>query len=144
MKVIPYLSKKDEKQRKELDKLFETSDFLLLPTRGDTYGMVFCEASAFGLPAIATNTGGVSGAVKEGENGFLLPLEARGGEYAELIARIYRDGRRYADLVRSSRAAFDNRLNWDAWGISVTKLITELVGETSSKDGVPVETIDSA
>ena len=127
MTVIPFLNRKDERQRKEMEKLFETSDFLFLPTRGDAYGMVFCEASSYGLPSITTNTGGVGGAVADGENGFMLPLSARGEEYAGLIAKIYRDDQRYAQLVQSSRAAFENRLNWDAWGMSVTKLIFEML-----------------
>ena len=127
MKVIPFLNRKDEKQRREMEKLFETSDFLFLPTRGECYGMVFCEASSYGLPSITTNTGGVSGAVTNGENGFMLPLSAGGAEYAELIAEVYRDGQRYAELVRSSRAAYENRLNWDAWGMTVTKLIHEML-----------------
>jgi glycosyltransferase involved in cell wall biosynthesis len=127
MTVIPFLSRKDEDQRRQLESLFETSDFLLLPTRSETYGMVFCEASSFGLPSITTNTGGVAGAVTDGENGYMLPLSARGAEYAELIAEIYRDDQRYAELVQSSRAAFENRLNWDAWGISVTKLVHEML-----------------
>src|SRR2546421_4400404 len=129
MTVIPFLSRKDEHQRRQLESLFETSDFLFLPTRGETYGMVFCEASSFGLPSITTNTGGVSGAVRDGENGFMLPPDARGPEYAELIARIYRDDQRYGELVKSSRAAFESRLNWDVWGKTVTKLIHELLAQ---------------
>ncbi len=127
MKVIPFLDKKDEKQRQELDRLFETSDFLFLPTRGETYGMVFCEASAFGLPVITTDTGGVAGAVREGKNGFLLPLEARGAEYAALIAKVYADDQRYAALVKSSREEYDTRLNWDAWGKAASALIVEML-----------------
>lgn len=127
LKVIPYLDKKDETQRKELEKLFATSDFLLLPTRSECYGMVFCEASAYGLPSITTDTGGVCGAVTNGENGFMLPLDARGKEYAEVIAKIYSDDQLYAELVLSSRAVFENRLNWDAWGISVKRLLDECI-----------------
>jgi glycosyltransferase involved in cell wall biosynthesis len=127
MKVIPFLNKKIESDRREMERLFETSDFLFLPTRGEAYGMVFCEASSFGLPSITTNTGGVSGAVREGVNGFMLPLEARGAEYAELIARVYRDDKLYANLITSSRSEFEQRLNWDVWGISVNKLVREML-----------------
>lgn len=133
MRAIAYLDKRDETQRKEMEELFETSDFLFLPTRNECYGMVFCEASAYGLPSISTDTGGVSGAVSEGENGFLLPLSAGGAEYAELIARIYGDEERYAELVRSSRATFEQRLNWDAWGRTVTRLIDEKLLSASSE-----------
>lgn len=127
MRVIPFLNKRDPVQRRELEQLYITSDFLLLPTRSECYGLVFCEANAYGLPVIATRTGGVPEVVRDGENGFLLPIDARGKEYAEMIATLYRDEQRYQNLVRTSRAAFDERLNWDAWGAKVSKLIEELV-----------------
>jgi glycosyltransferase involved in cell wall biosynthesis len=46
MKVIPFLDKNDERQRKELDRLLLSADFLLVPTRADCTPIVFCEASA--------------------------------------------------------------------------------------------------
>ncbi len=125
MTVIPFLDKNDEQQRSELQKLYALSDFLLLPTRYDCTPIVFCEAMAFGLPIIATHTGGVPEVVKAGENGFLLSYGAGGTEYAEVIARIYRDDQRYSELVRSSRSAFEERLNWDAWGTAMKRLIVE-------------------
>lgn len=130
MKVIPFLDKNDERQREELNKLFVMADFLLLPTRNDCTPIVFCEANAFGLPVITTDTGGVSGVVQDGENGFMLSHDARGAEYAALIARVYNDDEHYARLVQSSRAAFDNRLNWDAWGTSVKKLLDKRLPTT--------------
>lgn len=146
MKVIPFLNKNDEKQYKELEQLYISSDFLLLPTRNECYGIVFCEANAFGLPVITTSTGGVPEVVRDGENGFVLPLSARGAEYAEVIARIYRDDQRYAELVRSSRAAFDDRLNWDSWGITVKKILTEMLQQQSFSDRdseAPLIVVDS-
>ena len=127
MKVIPFLNKNDPQQHEELNKLFLHADFLFVPTRGECYGLVFCEANAFGLPVIATNTGGVSEIVRDGENGYLLPPDAGGSAYAEVIARIYRDDQRYAEMVRASRAAFEERLNWEAWGITTKKILAELV-----------------
>jgi glycosyltransferase involved in cell wall biosynthesis len=132
MKVIPFLDKNDEKQRKELDKLFMSADFLLVPTRAEAYGLVFCEAAAFGLPVIATNTGGVSEIVREGENGYLLPYEARGEAYAEVIARVYHDDERYSELVQASRAAYEGRLNWDTWGIAVKNILADLLDHENS------------
>jgi glycosyltransferase involved in cell wall biosynthesis len=127
MVVVPFLDKNDEKQREEINKLFVMADFLLLPTRSDCTPIVFCEANAFGLPVITTNTGGVPGIIKDGENGRLLPLSARGAEYSQVIAEIYQDDQRYAALVKSSRAAFDNKLNWNVWGTTVKKLLDEML-----------------
>ena len=140
MTVIPFLDKNDERQREELNKLFVKSDFLLLPTRGDCTPIVFSEANAFGLPIITTNTGGVPEIIHEGENGFMLPMSARGVEYAAVIAEVYRDDARYAELVKSSRAAFDHRLNWDAWGTSVAKILHEMLAQEKSAD--PEESLE--
>lgn len=125
MTVIPFLNKDDETQRRKLYGLFLESDFLLLPTRAECFGMVFCEAGAFGLPSVTTNTGGLSSVIEEGKNGFMLPLSARGEDYAKVISRVYRDGQYYRELARSSRATFDEKLNWDAWAISVRRIIQE-------------------
>ncbi|MEO8954223.1 MAG: glycosyltransferase family 4 protein [Ktedonobacteraceae bacterium] len=125
--VIPFLDKNDERQVHEIEKLYIMSDFLVLPTRVEAFGVVFCEAGAFGLPVITTHTGGVPEVVKDSENGFLLPLDARGAEYAEVIAKIYRDEQRYAQMVRSGRAAFDERLNWDVWGMAVKDILNEML-----------------
>ena len=132
MRVIPFLDKNDQRQRRELEQLFMVSDFLLVPTRADAFGLVFCEANAFGLPVITTNTGGVPQVVRDGENGFLLPYDAGGAAYAEVIARLYRDEQRYVQLARTSRAAFESRLNWDAWGVAVKHILAELPAVTSS------------
>jgi glycosyltransferase involved in cell wall biosynthesis len=132
MKVIGFIDKNDEKQYHELENLYLNSDFLLLPTRSECYGIVFCEANAYGLPVISTDTGGVSEIVHNGVNGFLLPTSARGAEYAQVIAELYQDEDRYTKLVKSSRNEFDKRLNWDAWGMAVRdKLVAILNTEKS-------------
>ena len=129
MTVIPLLDKNDEEQHSKLMNLFLTSDFLFLPTRSECYGIVFCEANAFGLPVITTNSGGVSGVITNGQNGFMLPITAKGSDYAKLISEIYQDDQRYYQLVKSSRSAFEKRLNWDAWALEVKKIITQISGD---------------
>jgi len=127
MTVIPYLDKNDARQAREIEKLYAQSDFLLLPTRADCAPNVFKEANAFGLPAITTSTGGVADIVRDGENGYALPYEARGDDYARLIARLWRDKPRYRQLAQSSRAAYDERLSWDAWAKAVREIIDKIV-----------------
>ncbi|MBI3812200.1 MAG: glycosyltransferase family 4 protein [Nitrospirae bacterium] len=123
MTVIPFLDKNHPGQRQRLAELFLASDFLMLPTRNDCYGIVFCEASAFGLPIITTRTGGVPGVVTDGQNGYMLPLNARGVEYAKVISSIFHDDRHYSRLVRASRRIYEEKLNWDSWGAAVRNLL---------------------
>ena len=136
MQVIPFLDKSNKEQKQQLQDLYSRATFFILPTRQELFGFVFSEASAFGLPAITANTGGVAGAIKEGENGWLLPLSAGGAEYAEVIARIYRDKSKYNEIVRTSRAAFDERLNWDSWAATVNTLIVEMLKGEEDVQGI--------
>lgn len=127
MKVIPFLDKNDPEDYKELQELFLKNDFLILPSRTEAYGVVFCEANAYGLPAITTDTGGIPGVVEEGKNGFMLPLDARGDQYANLIRKLYEDEEKYYQLVKSSRGTFEDKLNWDSWGRRVSEYIKQLL-----------------
>ena len=133
MVVIPFLDKNDERQSKEIEKLYAMSNFLLLPTRVDCTPHVFNEANAFGVPVITTDTGGVPDMVRNGENGYVLPYSARGSEYARIIAEIYQDDQRYTALVESSRDAFESRMNWDTWGSAVKQVLQSIT------DGTPLD-----
>ena len=109
------LSTARSEQRVKLHSLFADAHFLLVPSRAEAFGMVFCEANAFGLPAIATATGGTSTIIRDGVNGYALPLTAGPTEYAELIGGIADDRLEYRRLAESSFGEFEERLNWKAW-----------------------------
>lgn len=128
LRVIPFLDKNRQEDRDRLEQILSGSHFLLVPTRAEAYGIVFCEASAFGLPSIATDTGGVSGVVREGKNGHLLPFNARGKDYARVIESIWRVPSNYRNLVKSARKEFEVRLNWDRWGREMGQLINCMLG----------------
>ena len=116
MEVIPFLDKnKPADHQKFVSLLSSKSHFLILPTRADCSLLVACEANAYGVPAITTLTGGVPDIVRNGINGYCLPYEADGDEYANLIAEIYGDKSRYQQLVNSSRKRYEDHLNWDKW-----------------------------
>ena len=129
--VIPFLNKNEPEQRQELEQLYWDADFFLLPTQNDCYGIVFCEASAFGLPAIARDTGGVGGAVSNGVNGYLMPESATVEDYAQTIAEVYREPERYRALSQSSRNHFDQCLTWDAWATSIGELIKSVTPQSA-------------
>ena len=127
MEVIPFLNKRDSTQRRRLSRLFMDANFLLFPTSAEAYGIVVCEASAHGLPSLARDTGGVAGAVTNGENGFLMAPEATGEDYAKRILATIEDRSLYDGLVNSSRDAFEKKLNWDAWGRAVKPIFSAVV-----------------
>ena len=120
------MNKNIPEQRARLQRLYLDSDFFLLPTRADCTPIVLSEANAFGLPALATDVGGVSDIIRDGENGFVLPLEAGGKEYAAAIAAAFANRENYRALRHKSRNAYEERLNWDAWGRAVNQLLDRI------------------
>jgi glycosyltransferase involved in cell wall biosynthesis len=127
IRVFPYLNKNRTEDAGVLEKLYEEADFLILPTRADCSSVVVSEANAFGVPAIATQTGGLPAIVREGVNGYLLPLSAQGEDYARVIATVMRDTKSYKKLRQTSRQEYEKRLSWGAWRQKVAKIIDRVL-----------------
>jgi glycosyltransferase involved in cell wall biosynthesis len=127
---LGFISKSSESGRKKLEHLLSTSHFLILPTRAEASAIVYCEASAFGLPTITTDTGGVSCYVRPGINGTRLPLAATAGDYAREILAIFNNRSRYEGLCLSSFEEFNLRLNWE----TSVKSLVHLMSSFSRKE----------
>lgn len=123
--VIPFIDKHKEESR--LYDIIRNSGFLLLPTRAECAGVVFCEASAYGVPSITTNTGGVSTYVQDGINGFTLSLSAAADKYAGKIQELYTNDGAYQQLCISSRKKYEEDLNWDKWGMSFKNIADKIL-----------------
>jgi len=116
MEVIPFLDKNNKEDYDRFVNIMSTAHFLLVPTRADCSLLVGCEANAYGMPAITTETGGVPEIIKDGVNGYCLPYSADGNTYAALIAELYANQEKYKQLITSSRERFEEHLNWKKWG----------------------------
>jgi glycosyltransferase involved in cell wall biosynthesis len=127
--LIPFLDKSKKEDLDRLCKILSESHFLVLPTKFDAFGIVFCEASAYAVPSIATNVGGVGQAIKEGKNGFLMSPGATAQDYAGKIKTVFNDKENYIKLRRSSREEYEKRLNWDVWGERVNTILEDAVTE---------------
>lgn len=123
VKVIRNLDKSIPYQAEQLNELYALSDFLLLPAQVVSSGVVFSEASSFGLPCITTVASGVASLVKDGVNSFALPSDAPGARYAEMIASLFETRDTYRGICYSTRDHYEQELNWEAWGYSVSKIL---------------------
>lgn len=126
--VIDYgfLSKKNLQDKELIKKLYAQSHFLLLPTQAEAYGLVFCEASSFGLPSITSNVGGIPTVIKDEVNGKTFSSEDHASRYVHYILAVFQQKNRYRELCLSSYNEFASRLNWQAAGQSVKKLLKQL------------------
>jgi len=80
VEVLGYV--KEEK----LTQLYETARVFVLPSDVETLPLTLCEAVSYGIPVVATNTGGIPSIIQDGLNGYLV--EPRNPE--ELAMKIRR------------------------------------------------------
>lgn len=127
IEVIPFINRHNNEEAGRLYQIFRQTDFLLLPTRAECAGIVFCEASAFGVPSITTDTGGVGTNVINGVNGFALAPEAGAEAYAQKIRECFSDDAVYRQLSKSSRRKFEEDLNWEHWGKQFQQIAQRII-----------------
>ncbi|PBJ06119.1 glycosyltransferase family 4 protein [Flavobacterium sp. ACN6] len=121
--IIPFLNKNNAEEYNEFLKILSQTHLLFVPTRADCTPIVFCEANAFGIPVITTNTGGVSSIIENHINGFALPFESKPIEYADQIETLLNDRTKLKELSLQSRQKFDKELNWNSWGQKMREIL---------------------
>lgn len=127
VEVYPFLNKNLDSDMVILSTIYKKSNLLFVPTRADCSPIIFCEASAFGLPVLSTNTGGVADLVEDGVNGFCLDYSATPQEYTDIIIRLIKNETEYLLLCDNSKNKYKNELNWQLWAQSVKLFFYELL-----------------
>ncbi len=113
----------------DVDKLvhhLRTAHFLIVPTRFEAYGLVFCEAAAYGLPVLATRTGGIPTIVVDGETGFLFDMKEDGVAYADRIMRVIARAEQWTAMRTKARERYEDLLNWEAFIRQLFAYVDEL------------------
>lgn len=108
--------------------LLYRSHIALLPVRAEAFGLVFAEASAFGIPSFTVATGGVPTAVRDGVNGKLFAPDAEPEEYCAAIRSLMSKPDSYRSLVLSSRREYEQRLNWENAGNMFAAILRRVAG----------------
>jgi len=126
VKVLGFVSKSTQDGQQLIKRLLSESHFLVLPSRAECYGVVFCEANSFAVPCISTDVGGISTVVKDGLNGKLFPINTKVANYCSYISEIFSNYSQYRSLALSSFNEYQSRLNWSVAGKKVNRLLSEI------------------
>ena len=105
----------------ELGRFYAEADVFVLPSRFDSFGMVVSEALACGKPVIVSDTVGAKDLVREGVNGWVIPV----GDASALVERMAWCAENPAAVRAMSAAARASAVkqNWDVYRREVSARI---------------------
>ncbi|HEY4376110.1 MAG TPA: glycosyltransferase family 4 protein [Acidimicrobiales bacterium] len=120
----PSIDVMGEVSETDLPGLYQEADAFVLPSRhGEGFGLAAAEASACGIPVIATDSGGPTDLVRDGENGLVVE-PGSAAALAKAIDRFVTDGDLRSRLQAEARATTDQL----GWGRSIDRFEAILLG----------------
>lgn len=129
--VRGFLDASTHQGAQQLWEIMNRSHVVVLPVQAEAFGLVFAEASAFGIPSLAPATGGVTTAVRDGINGVLFSTSDGADIYCTAIRQLMDNRHRYEALAHSSRRDYEERLNWQRIGKQWAELLCERLAPAS-------------
>ncbi|MBD2312768.1 glycosyltransferase family 4 protein [Desertifilum sp. FACHB-1129] len=124
---LGFLKRNTELEKQQFNQLLANTHFLILPSRAEAYGLVFCEANSFATPCLATNVGGIPGVIRDDYNGKTFSLDASVSDYCQYIANLMSNYEEYQQLAFKSYAEYQSRLNWTVTSQKIQELLEGLL-----------------
>jgi glycosyltransferase involved in cell wall biosynthesis len=108
----------------------QSLDIFVLPSLFEGFGVAAAEASATGLPVIASRVQGLPDVVVDGETGILVP-PADPRALADAIASLVHDPARRRAMGEAGREFVSERYDWTKNAADMERLYAELVGSAA-------------
>jgi len=117
------------KGRKEISKIMNESNAFVLASQSETFGVVFIEAMASGLPIIATECGGPEDFVNK-RNGILVPINN-----LCMLTKALKDMYNTVDIYNNEAISIESRLKFSPDNISnqLTNIYSSLYDVNNKK-----------
>ncbi len=116
VKTHGFIDRATDEGRSKISALFKSSHFLLFPTKADTFGIVLSEAASYGVPALASEVGGISSVIKADITGKTFSIDSESDAYCQFIREYMMDLDRYHALANSTFAHYKEHVSWPAIG----------------------------
>jgi D-inositol-3-phosphate glycosyltransferase len=112
---------------------YSAADVCVVPSHYESFGLVAVEAMASGTPVVASRVGGLTGTVRDGETGYLIPWLCP-EPFAERIELLLENEPLRRNLGEAAREAV-GRYRWESVAGAVLDLYSTLTGRPALAAG---------
>lgn len=120
--LLSYISEEEKKD------LLDAGTLMVMPSRSDSFGIVFLEAWYYGKPVIGAQAGGIPGVINDGIDGLLVPFDDVGA-LTGAISKMLRDGELSAEMGKRGHDKVMSSYTWDEKYRLLKDLYLNLTGE---------------
>jgi glycosyltransferase involved in cell wall biosynthesis len=129
-----FLDKNIKEDFDKLKALYEEAHFFMVFSKAEMYGIVFCEAAAYGLPVVTFAVGGIIDIVVNEKTGIMLPKETTPEVFASKIAALISNSENYRKMSEEARRRYETLLNWDSFTNTLKSKIYEILKSNVSQE----------
>jgi glycosyltransferase involved in cell wall biosynthesis len=115
-------------ETRELPSYYASSDVVCFPSIFEPFGLVPLEAMSMSRPVIATEVGGIPEAVKDGENGILVPPRSP-SRLAEALSELALNPSLRYEMGRKGRKIVEERFSIERMARETHKYYTSLLNK---------------
>lgn len=120
----------EKMEQKYLSQVYSLSDFFLLPTEYEIFGMVLLEAMYYKNVVLTTRNGGSSTLIENGLDGFVME-EMDPDKWANCLVETYENQDRMREIQKNASLKISNHFTWDALADKFIEQYREKVKENN-------------
>lgn len=121
-----FLNRDMPEQRKIFEELWGKADFFVSPLLADCAAASFCEASAYSVPSVTYDTGGIGDHIINDYNGYRLPEGSEPEKFAQVIIDWLSAPGKLEELKKNAHSLYKTDLNWNTAGTKIRDLLVEV------------------
>lgn len=114
----------------ELYRYYSQGSVFVLNSIEDGFGMVIIQAMACGLPVIATENTGGPDIVRDGKDGFIIPIR-NVEKLKEKLSCLYNNKEILKQMGQSAKERAGERFTWDDYGEKMVKAYENIISKKS-------------
>ncbi|MDK0557894.1 glycosyltransferase family 4 protein [Clostridium perfringens] len=115
----------------DIAELLKTMDIMIFPSLGDGFGLSVIEGMACGCPIICSENSGVADLIKDGENGFIIPIQ----DIDEIINKVnwFVENREIIPQMSIMANETAKMYSWDNYNVNISTIVKNICLENIYK-----------